>query len=79
MVHVVENQELNTRAHSTLQGYNDRYRLTNETVVVGGSSSTSTSYAWDHADNRLSKIVRIAGGPPATTSYTNNALNQMTG
>jgi RHS repeat-associated protein len=61
--------------------YDDRYRLTNETVEVTDSSSTvntSTAYTWDSADNRLSKIVSVAGGSPVTTTYVNNNLNQMT-
>ena len=42
---------------TTTWGYDDRYRLTNETVIVDDASSfvnRSTDYIWDAADNRLS-------------------------
>jgi RHS repeat-associated protein len=62
--------------------YDDRYRLTNETVIVDGASSfvtNSTAYAWDDADNRLSMTKTVDGASSSVTTYTNNALNQMTG
>ena len=59
--------------------YDDRYRLTNETVVTNDVAMYSTYYSWDHADNRLSRTNYVAGVLDSVTTYTNNALNQMTG
>ena len=72
----------------TLWSYDDRYRLTNETVVTWGGLSSlpttnATSYTWDAADNRLSKTIAISTNSTFLTAstilYSNNALNQITG
>jgi YD repeat-containing protein len=68
----------------TTWSYDNRYRLTNETVItvggVGGPATNSTSYSWDSADNRLSKTVYGSDmSEPSVTTYTNNALNQLLG
>ena len=60
-----------------------RYRLTNETVAVVGGTTSSSSYTWDDADNRQTKtVLEIDNGTTSTVesvTYTNNALNQITG
>jgi len=61
--------------HETKWEYDDRYRLTDETV-----DDARTEYAWDDADNRLSKTEYAAcGDRTSLITYTPNALNQMTG
>ncbi len=71
--------------------YDDRYRLTNETVVTMNGSTNitnSTVYAWDAADNRL-YMKKYASGYNKKTSNTTvrrieeidyqvNDLNQVT-
>jgi hypothetical protein len=55
-------------------------RLTNETVVTssGGSSSTSTvSYAWDAADNRLSKTESVSPPLSALTLPSGNSTGRL--
>ena len=64
---------------TTTWGYDDRYRLTNETVAIVGGTTSVSSYTWDAADNRLSMIKSVDGILASTTVYTNNALNQITG
>jgi hypothetical protein len=67
---------------TTYWEYDDRYRLTSETVTVDDASSCvnrRTDYPWDHADNRLSMTKYVDGETPTVTLYTNNALNQITG
>ena len=64
---------------TTYWQYDGRYRLTNETIAVVGGTTSSSSYAWDNADNRREKRTYVGGALTATTVYTNNALNQMTG
>ena len=47
------------------------------TEAVSGSASVTTTYGYDAANNRTSKV--LTGGTAAgTTSYTYNALNQLT-
>ena len=63
--------------------YDDRYRLTAETVDDASSFVRRTEYEWDSADNRLFKdSFGITGTTTSSVSsivYTNNALNQMVG
>lgn len=68
-----------TKDATTTWTYDDRYRLKTEAVDVVGGTNSVTSYAWDNADNRLSKTNYVNGAWDSTTTYTNNALNQMTG
>ena len=65
---------------TTIMSYDGADRLTQEAVYNGASSTaaslvSSTGYGYDPAGNRVSKSV--ASG--ATTLYTPNALNQLTG
>ncbi len=68
---------------TTYWQYDARYRLTNEIINVVGGTNYVTSYEWDTADNRQSKIaLEIYNGTSTTVesiSYTNNTLNQITG
>jgi len=76
----------NAPAALTTWGYDDRYRLTNETVTILSPSASnvqhSTTYSWDDADNRLSKTVYgLDSSDPVLTIIFDpaNALNQITG
>jgi RHS repeat-associated protein len=66
---------------TTTWSYDDRYRLTNETIVVEGGNTTETSYMWDDADNRESKKVYEIDGETSRLvhdmGYVYNALNQL--
>lgn len=84
MVQTSSNLDGKAQGAVTTWAYDDRYRLTNETVCTAGISpaTNATSYTWDDADNRLpmTKIVDDASiFVVTTTTYTNNALNQMVG
>jgi RHS repeat-associated protein len=54
-------------------------RLTQEVAaaVPSGGTVTTTTYAYDNANNRTSKVVTGAGA--GTTNYSYNNLNQLTG
>jgi RHS repeat-associated protein len=59
--------------------YDARYRLTNEDLDITGGTNYVTSYTWDDADNRRSKKAYEKGALKSDITYTNNALNQLTG
>ncbi|CAG0981385.1 partial tRNA nuclease WapA, partial [Anaerolineae bacterium] len=56
----------------TTWGYDNQYRLTNETIHDGGST-ISSSYTYDDVGNRTSQTVN-----GQATAYSYNALDQMT-
>jgi RHS repeat-associated protein len=67
-----------SQSRVTQMGYDLNSRLTSETVTTGGASTVQTSYTYDAASNRTSKIVST--GPEAGRwTYASNALNQLTG
>ncbi|WP_168433644.1 RHS repeat-associated core domain-containing protein [Pontiella sulfatireligans] len=71
---------LGTQDAVTTWEYDDRCRLTAETVALDSDpASTRTEYTWDNADNRRSMTKYVGGSLASTTTYTNNALNQLTG
>ncbi len=59
-------------------GYDDAYRLTSEIFKSSaGTILTNTAYTYDAVGNRLSNATTANGGT-TTTSYTYNALDQIT-
>jgi len=66
---------------TNLWAYDDRYRLTNETVTILSPSASnvqhSTTYSWDNADNRLSKEASVNGSSTSSIEYDYNTLNQL--
>lgn len=61
-------------SRTVTNSYDNINRLMSEQVASGGGTTT-TSYTYDDANNRLTKSVN--GG--STVNYTYNAINQLTG
>jgi RHS repeat-associated protein len=61
----------------TSMAYDANNRLTNETIDDPTAGVTATAYAYDHANNRTSKVV-TGGTEPGLWSYVYNAANQLT-
>jgi RHS repeat-associated protein len=62
---------------STTMTYDANNRLASETVVEPNAVATTTTYAYDAANNRLQKTVE-GGSDPGVWHYTYNAANQLT-
>ena len=77
----------NSAAITTHYGYNDRSEVTSAQSYYGTSTTDTSSpvidrgftYAFDNIGNRTSSsVIGNGGGDTHTTSYTVNALNQVT-
>jgi RHS repeat-associated protein len=62
---------------TTSMAYDANNRLTNETIADPTAGVTATTYAYDDANNRSSKVV-TGGSEPGVWSYEYNAANQLT-
>lgn len=64
---------------TTSMAYDANNRLTNETIdePTAGVAATATTYAYDNANNRSSKVV-TGGTEPGVWTYAYNAANQLT-
>jgi RHS repeat-associated protein len=49
--------------------YDHAYRLTQETIIETGASTTVTGYGYDKANNRVAKTVAVNDGTPLVWNY----------
>ena len=59
-------------------GYDDVDELTGEAVTVGGQAQSSSVFGYDPMGNRT-QVTSTSPTTSATTTYTTNKLNQITG
>jgi RHS repeat-associated protein len=67
-------------SRTVTNGYDDVYRLLSEKAVAG-STTTTTSYTYDTANNRSTQEVQVVTGSNTTTTnttYNYNNLDQVT-
>jgi RHS repeat-associated protein len=67
-----ETYSQNLQSRRVVMEYDNIYRLTAETVILGGTTSV-TGYTYDRSHNRTSKTSN-----GITTTYRYNSLNQLT-